>query len=234
MYPGSSAPQIEPGSAQQPAAESSVAGTENAASLPGADDSIPAVPGTTSPAVATPPRTGDLSVAGRPGGTPWSRTPGTTFPLLLSGPLWSGARPLAQVFAAHPSGTQPAQPEREGKSRKKKRESTPPKHIRVPTDAAAAGELADRHRLRIVGFDTSGIGQEMVAQPAAAIDSVLREYPFVDLGGIEIAELGDRTSQVTRDRSDEASESASTGSWILLGRTPVANPAQYTGRSAPQ
>ncbi|MEV4128153.1 hypothetical protein [Nocardia sp. NPDC049707] len=237
VYPDSNTPPVEPGAAQQPTAESSAAGNENAASPPVADDSIPAVPGATSPAAATPARTGDPAVAEKPTGTPWSRTPGTAFPSIPSGTPWSGARsgvrPPGQVFAPSPTGVGPAQhskPKQDGKPRKKKRESTAA-HIRVPTDAAAlaaARELADRHELRIVGVETSGIGPEMVAQLAAAIDDILGKYPFVDLGGIEITELGDRISRVARDRSGDQSESPSTGSWILLDRTLVANPAKFS------
>jgi hypothetical protein len=235
VYPDSSTPPTEPDSAPQPAAENSTEDGQNAASTPAADNSIPAAPGTTSPAAA-PPRTGDPAVTEKPAGTPWSRTPGTTFPPIQSGTPWSGARPGArpQVFAPHPTGVgaaQPTDPKRDDKPRKKKRESTKAELVRVPTDAAAlaaAKELADRHELRIVGFDTSGIGQEMVAQLAAAIDDVLGRYPFVDLSGIEITELGDRISQVTRDRGDDGSESASAGSWILLDRALVANPAQFS------
>ncbi|MET8877516.1 hypothetical protein [Nocardia sp. NPDC004604] len=237
-YPDSSTPSIEPDAAPQPAAESSAAGNENAASPPVTDDSIPAAPGTTSPAAAAPPRAGDPAVAEKPTGTPWSRTPGTAFPSVPSGTPWSGvrtgARPPGQVFAPPPTGVGPArptEPKRDGKSRKKKRGSTAAEHIQVPTDAAAlaaARELADRHELRLAGFDTSGIGQEMVAQLAAAIDDILGKYPFVDLGGIEITELGDQISQITRDRGDDGSEWASTGSWILLDRTLVTNPAQFS------
>ncbi|MEV6139420.1 hypothetical protein AB0L63_25885 [Nocardia sp. NPDC051990] len=238
VYPDSSTPPIPPGAAQQPTAENSAAGNENAASQPVAADSIPAVPGATSPAAATPARTGDPAVAEKPTGTPWSRTPGTAFPSIPSGTPWSGARtgvrPPGQVFAPSPTGVGPAQPtkpKRDDKPRKKKRESAAAADIRVPTDAAAlaaARELADRHELRIVGFDTSGIGPEMVAQLAAAIDDILGKYPFVDLGGIEITQLGDRISQVTGNRSDDESESASTGPWILLDRAVVANPAQFS------
>ncbi|MGW4771734.1 hypothetical protein ACWEO2_27300 [Nocardia sp. NPDC004278] len=236
-YPDSSTPSIEPDAAPQPAAETSAAGNENAASPPVADDSIPAAPGTTSPAAA-PPRAGDPAVAEKPTGTPWSRTPGTAVPSIQSGTPWSGAptgaRPPGQVFAPPPTGVspvQPTEPKRDGKSRKKKRGSTAADQIQVPTDAAAlaaARELADRHELRLVGFDTSGIGQEMVAQLAAAIDDILGKYPFIDLDGIEITELGDPISQVTRDRGYDGSESASTRSWILLDRTLVTNPAQFS------
>ncbi|WP_433202730.1 hypothetical protein ACQP1G_12790 [Nocardia sp. CA-107356] len=236
-YPDSSTPQTEPDTAPQPAAETSTEDGQNAASPPVADDSVPAVPGATPAAATASPRISDPAVAEKPTGTPWSRTPGTTFPPIQAGTPWSGARagirPPGQVFAPHPTGVGPAQPtdpKRADKPRKKKREPTKAELVRVPTDAAAlaaAQVLADRHELRIVGFDTSGIGQEMVAQLAAAIDDILGKYPFVDLGGIEITELGDRISQVTRDRGDDASESASTGSWILLDRTLVANPAQF-------
>ncbi|WP_327100786.1 hypothetical protein OIE68_19550 [Nocardia vinacea] len=241
MYPDSSTPRTEPDSAPQPTAQNSAENGENAAAPSAADDSIPAAPGTTSPAATAAPRTGDPAVADKPAGTPWSRTPGTAFPPIQSGTPWSGARtgarPPAQVFAPQPTGVGAAQPtdqKREDKPRKKKREKTESAQIRMPTDAAAlaaAQELADRHELRIVGFDASGIGQEMVGQLAAAIDNILGKYPFVDLGGIEITELGDgQISRVTRDRGDDESESASTGSWILLDRALVANPAQFSER----
>ncbi|WP_433598367.1 hypothetical protein ACQPXH_21670 [Nocardia sp. CA-135953] len=238
VYPDSDTPPIGSDTAPQPAAESSAAANEDAASPPVADDSIPATPGAASPATAAPPRTGDPAVAEKPAGTPWSRTPGTAFPSIQSGTPWSGARtgarPPGQVFAPPPTGVGPAQPtdpKRDGKSRKKKRESTAAEHIRVPTDAAAlaaAQELADRHELRMVGFETSGIGAEMVAQLAAAIDDILGRFPFVELGGIEITELGDRISRVTRNRSDDGPEAASTASWIQLDRTLVANPAKFS------
>ncbi|MEV5834893.1 hypothetical protein [Nocardia sp. NPDC052112] len=233
-YPDSNTSQTEP---ESPAGqENSPEDGEKAASSPVTDDSIPATPGATPSAGATP-RTGDPAVAEKPAlaekpaGTPWSRTPG--FP---SGTPWSGtrtgARQPAKVFAPHPSGAgRPTKPKREDKNRKKKRESTDSVLIAVPTDAAAltaAQELADRHRLRIVGFETSGIGREMVAQLAAAVDNILGKYPFIALGGIEIGELADdRVSRLTRDRGDDGSESASAGSWILLNRALVSNPAKF-------
>ncbi|MFE9328019.1 hypothetical protein ACIHDR_42810 [Nocardia sp. NPDC052278] len=236
VYPDSSTPLNEPDSAPQPTAQTSPGDGENATSPQVADDSAPAVPGATPSAATAPPRTGDPGVAEKPAGTPWSRTPGTAFPAIPSGTPWarSGARPPAQVFAPPPTGVGPAPPsdrKREDKRRKKKRDSTAAELVRAPTDAAAlaaAHELADRHELRIVGFDTSGIGQEMVAQLAAAIDDILGKYPFIELGGIEITELEGRISQVTRDRGDEGSESANTGSWIMLDRALVANPAQFS------
>ncbi|MFI7667858.1 hypothetical protein [Nocardia sp. NPDC049526] len=237
VYPDSSTPLSEPDSTPEPAAQTSTGDGENATTSPQlTGDSAPVVPGATPSAATVPPRTGDTGVAEKPAGTPWSRTPGTALPAIPSGTPWarSGARPPAQVFAPPPTGVGPAQPtdrKREDKPRKKKRDSTAAELVRAPTDAAAlaaAHELADRHELRIVGFDTSGIGQEMVAQLAAAIDDILGKYPFIELGGIEITELEGRISQVTRDRGDEGTESASTGSWILLDRTLVTNPAQFS------
>ncbi len=237
IYPDPSAPPVGPNSVQQPA-ESSAAGNEDTASPPVTDDSIPAAPGTTSPAAVAAPRTGDPAFAEKPAGTPWSRTPGASSPSIPSSTPWSGARtgarPPGQVFAPPSTGVGPARPndpKRDGKARRKKRESTAAEHIRIPVDPAAlaaARQLADRHELQIVGFDTSGIGQEMVTQLAAAVDNILGKYPFVNLGGIEITELGDRISQVTPARRDDGSEPASTGAWILLDRTLVANPAQFS------
>lgn len=237
MYPDSRTPPIDLDSTSQPATESLTTANENATAQPVADDSIPAAPGTTSPAAAAP-RTGDPTAAEKPAGTPWSRTPGTAVPPIQSGTPWSGARtgarPPGQVFAPAPTGVSPArptEPKRDDKPRKKKGESTAAEHIRVPTDPAAlaaAEELAARHALRIIGFDTSGIGQEMVAQLAAAIDDILGKYSFVNIGGIEITELEGRISQVTWNRGDDGSESASTGAWILLDRATVANPAQFS------
>ncbi|WP_433760177.1 hypothetical protein [Nocardia sp. CA-135398] len=240
VYPDSSTPPTGPDAASQPEAQSSTGDGENAATPSVADDSIPAAPGATSPAATAPPRAGDPAAAEKPTGTPWSRTPGATYPPIQSGTPWSGARtgarPPAQVFAPSPAGVGPAQSgdqKRKDKSRKKKRESPEAAQARVPTDAAALAavrELADRHGLQIVGFDTSGIGQETVAQLAAAIDDILGKYPFVELGGLEITGLGDgRISRVTRDRSEDESQ-ASTGSWILLDRALVANPAQLSER----
>lgn len=222
-YPDSSTPRD---STQQPS-DTSTEGDANTAASPVAGNSPPTSTGTNPPTATGTPRTGDPA-AGKPAGTPWSRTP---FP---SGTPWSGtrtgARPPGQVFAPPPGRAgKPTQPKREDKPRKKKRGS--PAYASVPTDAAAlaaAQDLADRHGLRIVGFDTSGIGREMVAQLASAVDRVLGRYPFIELGGIEITELGDgRISRVTRDRGDDGSESARTGSWILLDRALVSNPAQF-------
>ncbi|MFI6361169.1 hypothetical protein ACIBG0_00320 [Nocardia sp. NPDC050630] len=231
-YPDSGTPSTGPDATTQPAAENSTEDGTNATSPQVADDSAPTVPGPTPSTATAPPRTGDPTVTDRPAGTPWSRTPGTAFPAIPSGTPWSGARSGARpsVFAPHPGGVGPAQPadqKRDDKPRKKKRESGV---VRVPTDAsalAAAQALADRHGLRLVGFETSGIGPEMVTQLAAAIDDILGKYPFIELHGIEITDLGDRISEVTRNRGDE-SESASTGSWILLDRALVANPAQFS------
>ncbi|MEV2218652.1 hypothetical protein AB0E01_02085 [Nocardia vinacea] len=238
LYPGSSAPATEPDSSPQPAAETSPENGENAASPSAMDDSVPIAPGATSPAATAIPRTGDPIATEKPAGTPWSTTPRPTVPNFQPGTPWSSARtgnrPPGQVFppqSAGPRGAQPAAPKRKDRPGKKKRKSPVAAHISEPTDAAAlaaAQDLADRHGLRIVGFDTSGIGREMVAQLAAAIDDILGKYPFVDLGGIEITDLAGQISRVTRARVHEEPESATTGSWILLDRTLVANPARFS------
>lgn len=235
-YPDSSTPSIEPDSPSQPCAQASTENGENAVSPPVAGTSAAAAAGAPPPTATATPRTGDPAVAERSAGTPWSKTPGPTMPPFPSGTPWAGARagarPPRRVFAPQPGAGKPAEPKREDKPRKKKRASTKPEHVPVPTDAAvmtAVRALADRHGLHLTGFDTAGIGEAMVTQLAAAIDDILGKYPFIDLGGIEITELGDgRISQVTWDRVDSESESPTTGARILLDRTLAANPREFT------
>ncbi|GAA5065071.1 hypothetical protein [Nocardia callitridis] len=91
---------------------------------------------------------------------------------------------------------------------------------------AAARALAARHGIRIVGFETSGIGAETVADIAAAIDDLLGRYPFVPLHGIEIAELGDEV--ISQVRGDDPDDDVGTAAWILLDRPTVADHARLS------
>ncbi|MGY4098712.1 hypothetical protein ACW2Q0_03980 [Nocardia sp. R16R-3T] len=230
-YPDSDTPQVRQDAPQQPEADTPTENGANTAPPSAASNSVPTAAGSTPPAATAPPSTGDSASAGKAAGTPWSRMPS------LSGTPWSGARsgsrPPGQIFPPQSRRGRAANPtpsKREDKSRKKKRESLKAQHIQPPTDAAALAairELADRHGLQLVGFDTSGIGREMAAQLIAAVDDILGKYPIIELGGIEITELGDsRISRVARDSANGGPEAATTGQWILLDRTLVTNPAR--------
>ncbi|MFI7671968.1 hypothetical protein [Nocardia sp. NPDC049526] len=81
-------------------------------------------------------------------------------------------------------------------------------------------ELAARHGLRIVGFETSGIQEHTAREIAAAVDDILGKYPFLDLCGIEIADLGGTVSHIVWDRTvDDACPAA----WIVLDRISTSN-----------
>ncbi|WP_406235158.1 hypothetical protein [Nocardia sp. NBC_01009] len=111
-----------------------------------------------------------------------------------------------------------AKPSRNKKTRRPQPVSVKPK--RVATDPAAmevARQLATRHGLQIVGFETSGVAERTVQEIAAAVDDILGKYPFLKLGGIEISELGDAASDVKWKRE---------AGWIILDGTVLADPAK--------
>ncbi|MEV6426585.1 hypothetical protein [Nocardia sp. NPDC051463] len=201
-----------------------------------ARDSAP--PDAAGPRSGRPQRT---AVAGKPwdtprsgpsaGNTPWQRkaagTPGLSSGAGAPAPRSaSGGVPPGRVFPPQPGTPAPGAPRpakrtkarRSAKSRRPQPVPIQPKQ--VETDQAAmdvARALAARHGLRIVGFETAGIGERTVLEIAAAIDDILGKYPFLDLGGIEITELGGgAVSDVKWDRA---------AGWIILDRTSVADPA---------
>ncbi|MEU7633777.1 hypothetical protein AB0C34_28005 [Nocardia sp. NPDC049220] len=95
--------------------------------------------------------------------------------------------------------------------------------VRLQTDispgseiARIARELATRHGLEVVGFDTSGVGVPTIHEIAAALDDLLAKYP-IPLRGIEITDrsTGASTHSV-RDRRAEAGRSDAPMLWIVL------------------
>ncbi|WP_227999539.1 hypothetical protein [Nocardia australiensis] len=159
---------------------------------------------TTAGAPISPTGTGTPSPRNSPGGVP----PGRVIPPQPGGP---------------PPGPPPAKHAKSRRDKKTRRPQTVPvQPRRVRTDEAAmaaARELAARHGLRIVGFETAGIAERSVRQIAAAIDDILGKYPFLKLGGIEITELGDAASDVKWNREV---------GWLILDSALVADPAKLT------
>ncbi|WP_330257094.1 hypothetical protein OG874_22500 [Nocardia sp. NBC_00565] len=196
------------------------------------------IPGTAIPPAAAAAATSDTPAqspaAGKAAGTPWSRpTTGMPWQQSPTGTPWprNGSRRPGQVIPPRRADAAPKPDPARGATKPRRSKSEPAQAKRKPvqTDAAAlaaARVLAARYGFRIVGFDTSGIGEQTVAELAAAIDDVLGRYPFIALGGIEITELADgAVSRVTWDRPDD---DASTAAWILLDRRTVADPARLT------
>ncbi|MCP9625438.1 hypothetical protein NMK54_35435 [Nocardia otitidiscaviarum] len=93
-----------------------------------------------------------------------------------------------------------------------------------PAALAAAEELAARHGLRLAGFDTSGITGPTVHEIAAALDETLGKFPFLELGGLAIAELSGGVSRVRYEYA------GGPGAWIVLDRAAVADPAGLPAR----
>lgn len=167
---------------------------------------------------------------------PWSRQPGAAGSNPL-GPPWRrdaapAGSPRGQVFTPTAVGPpppadsrKPEKPQRDSGGKRKKSVSVRAKDLPVPTDPAAlaaAWELADRHGLRLIGFESSGIGEHTVHEIAAAVDDIVGKYPFAELAGIEIAVLPKgRISQVRRESA--AKPGTATG-WISLQRRAIANP----------
>ncbi|MEU7630733.1 hypothetical protein AB0C34_12195 [Nocardia sp. NPDC049220] len=62
-----------------------------------------------------------------------------------------------------------------------------------------ARELAERHDLEVIGFDTPGIDRNTVRELAAALDDVLTQYPHADVRQIAIAESADAATRLEWD-----------------------------------
>ncbi|MEU4315351.1 hypothetical protein [Nocardia sp. NPDC024068] len=167
-------------------------------------------------------------------GSPWSQPKSATGAASSTAP-WKRSDAAAgpgrnQISAPNsagpPPGNHPAQPPRGGKKQQKKTEPIPgrPSDDAVHTDPAAleaARALADRHGLRLTGFETSGIGAGSVGEIAAALDDILGKYPFLALGGIDITDLpADAVYRVRWDRLADEPAAAR----ILLRRSAFATP----------
>lgn len=207
-----------------------------------------------SPAKEPSPRVGGNSATpGKNTQTPWSRGPNWSPPTGATrrpnspGSPWSrsglGNSRLGRVFGPEPGGPGAVPPNQLRKNRKdkarkeKQRAAAAPV---IPTDPRAlelTRAMAERHGLRLAGFETSGIGMQAVGEIAAALDDLLGKYPFATLSGLEVTELG--SGRVSEVRDAEPGR----GAWLLLDRTLVANPARLavaaeravrSGRSIPE
>ncbi|GAB2693638.1 WXG100 family type VII secretion target [Nocardia thraciensis] len=153
-------------------------------------------------------------------GTPWSRppapapTPANETPPRVSPP---------QAPNRPPGGKKPDEPRRDRPGRRSKPRVSPPR-TNKPTDAEAmriAREMAARHGLNIVGFESAGIEASTVQDIADAVDTVLARCPAV-LRGIEITEVTNTLHALENRGAATASKIAAP--WIVLARTAAVNP----------
>ncbi|MBY8862745.1 hypothetical protein K7711_40190 [Nocardia sp. CA2R105] len=184
------------------------------------------------PPAATPQAGGRSTGFGKSAETPWSGTAAEGSPTRnASGTPWSPSAPASsspgRVFPPrHAPGPTPRKADRD-----RDRKPGKPKRVTVagaPADAAAlatARALADRHDLRLAGFDTVPLTDKTMRDMAAALDAILGKYPFLELAGIEITDLGENTvSRVVRDKARTERDEARAGPWILLDRKALTEP----------
>ncbi|MEU4315348.1 hypothetical protein [Nocardia sp. NPDC024068] len=230
--PGPSDANTVPGTsdATTPAVGSPPATTPNPGARPDtATSARPAAPSNPTPARAAPE-------------TPWSRAPGATGADRPATP-WKrdgipvGA-PRGQVFSPtggsppppparqQPAAQRPGTPQPGAKKRERKKDkpvAARPGAESTGTDPAAleaARALARRHGLRLTGFESSGIDPHSVAEIAAALDDLLARYPFLALGGLEVAELRSGLTAVRWERPADGQPTAR----IVLQRRAFAEP----------
>ncbi|MFE7800919.1 hypothetical protein [Nocardia sp. NPDC057440] len=95
-----------------------------------------------------------------------------------------------------------------------------------------AREMAAKHDLEIIGFDTAGISEPTIREIAVAVDDMLAKYP-IPLRGIEIAETHDGApSRLVREEVPEGEQPEAPATWIVLDRAAVANPIRAAGAVA--
>ncbi|WP_328388353.1 WXG100 family type VII secretion target [Nocardia sp. NBC_00416] len=203
----------------------------------------PAQPaGRTDPSVASRTTPAPSSTTGRAAPeNPWSRPRGPaggTTGLTPWGREGAPAGPgRGQAVAPNtgpppPPSRQPGQTPRDGKEQRKKEKPVPARSVGEPaaTDPAAleaARAFAERHSLRLTGFETSGINVHTVGEIAAALDDILGKYPFLALGGIDIADLPAGVASIVQwDRPTDGSATAR----IMLRRGDFAEPAAIAER----
>ncbi|WP_406277621.1 hypothetical protein OH799_08560 [Nocardia sp. NBC_00881] len=152
--------------------------------------------------------------------TPWSRKPPTT--------PWSkrlGA-PCAPVPRVRPT-TELSSTARQATTTHLAESELARRQANTAADSEilrVAREMATRHSLEVIGFETASIDVHTVREIASALDDMLAKYP-IPLRGIEITERRDGTSsRPVRDRPSDAVRSEAPAVWIVLDGTALANP----------
>lgn len=192
---------------------------------PSASSSPRETPGTRARSEVTPARgTGETRAPNRPGATtlgpprdsvgygraattPWSgSTPsgtgvsGPSGPHASRGPVTAPPpRPSAPRKGSPPKTAQAAEPPWQRPVKRSAVESVPHPDVRTdPEVLRIAGEMAARHGLTLIGFDSAGIDERAVRELSEALDDVLTTHHVLDLRVVEIAAHNDGVSAGTR------------------------------------
>ncbi|MFF0458216.1 hypothetical protein [Nocardia africana] len=170
-------------------------------------------------------------------GTPWARnaagTPWTGAPGATDSPATAGNTTPPRVASPRttdrPAGPEKPAPKRDGAPRPnapRRRRAAP---ARPRTAAAAASELAQdmaaRHGLDILGFDSGGVSADTVREIAAALDVIRARYP-VPLRGIEITSSAEPYCEV--ENRAPVTHAAHAEPWITVSRAAAVDPILLT------
>ncbi|MCC3315241.1 hypothetical protein [Nocardia africana] len=144
--------------------------------------------------------------------TPWSRSPGAaptgpSAPRRVSAPSnrpgeSHGARPNSPSAPKAPPGkTAPRKAVSASQARPRREDKQQKVRLATPDEARELAEaLMERHGLRVLGFETPGIGLDVLREIAAALDDVLTAYPYLALPKFAIAECGEAVTRLERSR----------------------------------
>ena len=161
-------------------------------------------------------------------GTPWTGAPGATGAPATPGNT-APPRVASPRTTDRPAGPEKPAPKRGGAPRPnapRRRRSAP---ARPRTAAAAASELAQdmaaRHGLDILGFDSGGVSADTVREIAAALDVIRARYP-VHLRGIEITSSAEPYCEVENRAS--VTHAAHAEPWITVSRAAAVDPLLLT------
>ncbi|MEV6335250.1 hypothetical protein AB0M12_11105 [Nocardia vinacea] len=213
---GSRPDRDQPGSNQsgtdQPAAGS--AGSPAAGVQPVAQADV----GRTRPAADSRTVAGGSPAAGR---TPWSKTgaPGTPWSKPTTRPPRVSAPDAGRQDAPPRIPGRPAPARATGKGEDPNRKTAQP-NSGESLAARLARELAERYGVQAFGFDTPGVPEVVLTEIVSAVDTVLPQYPQVNLQAIGIDELPD--GEPARLEWDSASQT----SRIVLAMHAATDPEQ--------
>lgn len=203
-----------------------------AAARPGSATSVSSAPGRAGPAGATPWSGGLPKHVGGPPRQAVSaqRSPnreGDLPPRPMSArptpprkQVPAAAARLGQRPASRPAAGKP------GKDRKGTRAVSVPARVTEPEVLRIAREMAARHGLSLVGFETAGIGERAIRELAAAIDQVLTTHHLLDLRTVEITDSLDGPAAGIRwDRRGGDTGPVTEVARLVLDRGRIADPA---------
>ncbi|NKY86107.1 WXG100 family type VII secretion target [Nocardia veterana] len=179
--PGSRQPAADPrGRTEPPRVTSPTAARRETPRSPGAP--MPTRP-------AQEPMRSSGPVAMGKGGTPWSRRPAQG----SSGPEAPGTNPSGPR-----SGTPPPSPMRKPQRRGRRPDADGPGDERTasPIFAWLARTLRDRHGVIVIGFDLPDLQEAPVREFVAAVDTVLTDYPMIELDVVAVADAAGDTGDV--------------------------------------